>query len=87
VTMQHRPLSIEIRLDALSPTEWRVCDSNLPESDPQSILGFIEFRYGLFEVTTMDRPGDRVVFGSLAAARRAFDPMTNDRVHTTKLVV
>jgi hypothetical protein len=89
VTMQHdqRPLSIDIRLDALSSTEWRVCDGRLPESDPSSILGFIEFRHGVFEVTTMESPGDRVIFDSLGTARRAFAPTGAAHIHTTKLVV
>ncbi|GAB3605956.1 hypothetical protein GCM10027413_13650 [Conyzicola nivalis] len=89
MTMQYdqRPLSIDIRLDALSPTEWRVCDKRVPESDHLSILGFIELRHGLYEVTTMDHPGERVIFDSLAAARGAFVPITRPRVHTAKLVV
>jgi hypothetical protein len=89
VTMQHdqRPPSIDIRLDALSATEWRVCDSRLPESDHLSILGFIEQRHGVFEVTTMENPGERTFYGSLGAARRAFAPIAPERVHTTKVVV
>ncbi|WP_411700668.1 hypothetical protein [Conyzicola sp.] len=84
MTMQYeqRPLSIDIRLDALSEREWRVCDNRLPESDHLSILGFIELRNGLFEVTTMDDPGQRVIFDSLAAARNAFAPIPRERVHT-----
>jgi hypothetical protein len=89
VTLQHdqRPRSIDIRLDALSDTEWRVCDNRLAETDHLSILGFIELRNGQFEVTTMDAPGERVMFGSLAEARALFTPLGRERVHTAKFVV
>lgn len=89
MTLHHdqRPRSIDIRLDALSDTEWRVCDNRLAETDHLSILGFIELRNGQFEVTTMDSPGERVVFGSLMQARALFTPITQQPVHTAKFVV
>jgi len=87
--MQHdqRPRSIDIRLDALSETEWRVCDNRLAEDNHLSILGFIELRNGHFEVTTMSDPRDRRMFDSLAKARAAFTAFGLDRVHTGKFVV
>jgi len=89
LTMQHdqRPRSIDIRLDALSDTEWRVCDDRLAEDDHLSILGFIELRNGHFEVTTMSAPRERRMFESLTEARAAFAPIGRERVHTAKFVV
>ena len=89
MTMQHdqRLRTIDIRLDALSKTEWRVCDDRLDEDDHLSILGFIELRNGHFEVTTMSAPGERSMFESLAQARAAFAPYGREPVHTAKFVV
>ena len=87
IEQHRRPLSIDVRLDALSETEWRVCDRRLDESDHQSILGFIELRDGQFEVTTMSAPGERKYFDSLAHARAAFAPFAQMPVHTGKLRV
>jgi len=89
LTMQHdqRPRSIDIRLDPLSQTEWRVCDNRLAEDDHLSILGFIELRNGHFEVTTMSAPGERRMFDSLAKARAVFTPFGREHVHTGKFVV
>jgi len=87
--MQHdqRPRSIDIRLDPLSRTEWRVSDDRLDEDDHLSILGFIELRNGHFEVTTMSAPSERQMFDSLAKARAAFAPYGREHVHTGKFVV
>ena len=87
IEQHRRPLSIDIRLDALSDTEWRVCDRRVAESDHLSILGFIELRGGQFEVTTMSAPSERRYFDSLAHARAAFAPFAQMPVHTGKLVV
>ena len=66
------PTSSDIRLDELSPTEWRVCDSTIDEDDHLSILGFIELRDRKYEVLRMSAPRDVLVFGTLAEARNAF---------------
>jgi len=89
MTMQYdrRPRSIDVRLDALSDTEWRVCDRSVDESDHLSILGFVELRNGQFEVTTMDAPGERIVVATLADARATFTPLGRERVHRGKFVV
>jgi len=67
-----RPRTSDIRLDALSTTEWRVCDRTLDEDDHLSILGFIELRNRKYEVTLMSAPRERLVFESLTEAREAF---------------
>jgi hypothetical protein len=66
------PLPRDIRLDAISATEWRVCDDTVDEGDHLSILGFIELRNGQFEVTRMSTPRKRAGYASLGAARDAF---------------
>jgi len=87
VEQDRRPIAVDIRLDALSDTEWRVCDRRVAESDHLSILGFIELRNGHFEVTRMSSPGDRVVFGSIGEARESFASPDETLVHTEQTVV
>ena len=89
MTMQHdeRPRSIDVRLDALSETEWRVCDNRLAEDNHLSILGFIELRNGQFEVTTMSAPGERHVYDSLRKARAVFTASDRERVSLGNLGV
>lgn len=76
-----RPHSMDIRLDALSDTEWRVCDRRVQKDDYLSILGFIEMRNRQFEVTRMAAPRDRLVFASLDEAREVFTLFDTERVH------
>jgi len=82
-----RPQSMDIRLDPLSATEWRVCDRRAEESDYLSILGFIESKNGRYEVTRMSAPADLVVLGSLDEAKEIFTLYDAGRVHTGKFVV
>jgi hypothetical protein len=81
VENDRRPVAVDIRLDALSGTEWRVCDRTVDESDHLSILGFIELRNGHFEVTRMSSPGDRIVFGSIGEARASFATIEDPLIH------
>jgi hypothetical protein len=74
--MQHQtvatPSSRDIRLDLLSMTEWRVCDRRRPAEDPTSVLGFIERKGFVYEVTMLSDPAHRARCGSLASATAAF---------------
>lgn len=72
----------DVRLDRLSPTEWRVCDRTLDEDDHLSILGFIEEVDGRFEVLRMSAPRRRESFPSLEQAREAFALFSRRRIHT-----
>ena len=85
--LDRRPQTTDIRLDALSPTEWRVCDKRAKASDHLSVLGFIEMRNEHFEVTRMSSPSDLVILDSLEEARRIFTLYDAGRVHTAKFVV
>ena len=48
------PLAEPVTLVTLSPTEWRVSDPRASADDAASLLGFIEARGGVFEVTLLD---------------------------------
>jgi hypothetical protein len=77
---EHRLRERDIRLDAISTTEWRVCDRTMDEDDHLSILGFIELIGRRYEVTRMSAPRDRIAYSSLAAARRAFSTSSEMRI-------
>jgi hypothetical protein len=59
-------------VQALSASQWRVCDTRWSERDARSLLGFIEKRAERFDVIQV-RPGlKRLSFGSLADATHYF---------------
>jgi hypothetical protein len=67
-----------IELWALSETEWRIRNRDIPLGDPGSILGFAEKTDGRFEVLQLSgtRPGrgaTRLSFGSLNDVVAYFD--------------
>ncbi|MEO6943893.1 MAG: hypothetical protein ABI053_04185, partial [Lacisediminihabitans sp.] len=62
------PVATHIIVQALSASQWRVCDTHWPEYDARSLLGFIEERAGHFEVVQIDSGLNRYSFGSLVEA-------------------
>jgi hypothetical protein len=63
-----QPVHEEIRLELLSDTQWRVCDSRWSEYDARSLVGFIEKRDELFEVMQLDHGFERFTFTTLVEA-------------------
>jgi hypothetical protein len=57
-----------IQVDALSASEWRVCDSRLPSNDARSLVGFIEEHGGVYEVMHFADPIEFTFAPSLDAA-------------------
>ena len=55
---------------AISPTEWRVSDPAMPESDGRSVLGIVQVIGDTFEVTRIGTPLARFYFGTLDEAVR-----------------
>ncbi|TFD79082.1 hypothetical protein [Cryobacterium psychrophilum] len=64
----------ELALTELSPTEWRVSDAGLPESDPAGLLGFIQRIGGAYEVTNLGRLRERRYFSSFDRATASLCP-------------
>lgn len=62
----------EIVVQSLSATQWRVRDKRWPENDARSLVGFIERKGELFEVTQLDRGSEWFWFGSLTEATAHF---------------
>ncbi|WP_166875902.1 hypothetical protein [Salinibacterium sp. ZJ450] len=48
--------SDDIRVDAISEHEWRICDRRIPHDDARSLLGFIELTHGRYEVMEFADP-------------------------------
>src|SRR5690606_17942881 len=53
---------------AISPTDWRVSDPTLPESDGSSVIGVVQVVGDTFEVTRIGTPFSRYYFGTLDLA-------------------
>ena len=66
------PTAHDVKLDLLSMTEWRVRDRRFAETDSRGVLGFVERRGFVYEVTRMDDPGRIIRCGSLASATAEF---------------
>ena len=69
-------LERDIGINALSPTEWRISDTKMPDGDPAALVGFIQRVGDAFEVTDFGRPRERSYFSSFdrAAASLAGRP-------------
>jgi hypothetical protein len=59
-------------VQALSASQWRVCDIRWPEHDARRLLGFVEKRAERFDVIQVYAGLKRLSFGSLAEATRYF---------------
>lgn len=62
----------DIRLDEISENNWRVADKRFRETNPRTVLGFIQWVDGRYEVTDVRRSGERFFYGSRDAAVAAF---------------
>jgi hypothetical protein len=62
-----------IRVDALSPSEWRVCDTRAASNDASSLIGFIHERDGDYEVM---RFGDPIEFTLACSLNEALTHLT-----------
>jgi hypothetical protein len=69
---QTGPLARDIRLDAISMNEWRVCDRRFDENDHRAVLGVIERRGSDYQATRVSEPSAYVCFGSLSSATHSF---------------
>ena len=65
-------LDTRIQLQALSVSQWRVCDTRWPEHDARSLLAFIEKRAERFDVVQVCSGLERFSFRTLAEAKRHF---------------
>jgi hypothetical protein len=57
-----------IRVDSLSASEWRVCDTRAASNDASSLIGFIGEHDGVFEVMRFGDPIEFTFAPSLDAA-------------------
>lgn len=58
----------DIGINEISPTEWRVSDRMIADSDASALLGFIQRVDDAFEVTNLGRPRERSYFSSFDRA-------------------
>lgn len=58
----------DIGINELSPTEWRISDRLIADSDASALLGFIQRVDDAFEVTNLGRPRERSYFSSFDRA-------------------
>jgi hypothetical protein len=74
-----------IQVDALSASEWRVCDTRVPSNDASSLIGFIEEHDGVYEVMHFADPIEFTFAPSLDAAIAHLTDAVGPAVHATGL--
>lgn len=64
--IQHEQSQLDVT--TISPTEWLICDPIEVERTGIGIVGFVEARYGKFEVLCFNEPSRRAVFDTFDGA-------------------
>jgi hypothetical protein len=67
-----RPALGDIRLDEVAEDSWRVADKRFRETNPRTVLGFIQRVDGRYEVLDVRRSGERGFYDNRDAAIAAF---------------
>ncbi|RFA15909.1 hypothetical protein B7R22_05805 [Subtercola boreus] len=66
------PLAADIRISILSDHEWRICDRRVPDTNAESVLGYIEKTGAYFEVMKLSSPRNLFYFTDLEHAVECF---------------
>ncbi|RFA14285.1 hypothetical protein B7R21_06785 [Subtercola boreus] len=66
------PLAADIRISILSDHEWRICDRRVPDTNAESVLGYIEKTGVYFEVMKLSSPRNLFSFTDLEHAVESF---------------
>ncbi len=70
---QHAQAQIEVK--TISDTEWLICDPREVERTGIGIVGFIEARFGKFEVLCFNEPSRRAYFDTFDSALEFAAPL------------
>jgi hypothetical protein len=73
-----KPIAEGVRLELLSATQWRVCDTRWSEHDARSLLGFIEKKDDIFEAMQLDHGFEWFTFDTLTEATAHFTNVRPD---------
>ncbi|RFA08873.1 hypothetical protein B7R54_06260 [Subtercola boreus] len=66
------PLAADIRISILSDHEWRICDRRIPDTNAESVLGYIEKTGSFYEVMKLSTPRNLFYFTDLEHAVESF---------------
>ncbi|PPF76827.1 hypothetical protein C5B96_16230 [Subtercola sp. Z020] len=78
------PLAADIRISILSDHEWRICDRRVPDTNAESVLGYVEKTGDFYEVMKLSSPRQLLYFTDLEHAVECFSsavtPVTVSRL-------
>ncbi|CAN5320088.1 hypothetical protein BH09ACT6_BH09ACT6_03020 [soil metagenome] len=66
------PLATDIRISIISDHEWRICDRRIPETNAESVLGYIEQTGDFYEVMKISAPRNLLYFAEFGPAIECF---------------
>ena len=71
-SLNDSPNASDIRISILSDHEWRICDRRIPETNAESVLGYIEKTAGLFEVMRLTATRNLLYYADFEHAVQSF---------------
>ncbi|GGF40301.1 hypothetical protein [Subtercola lobariae] len=71
-TLSDAPHASDIRISILSDHEWRICDRRIPETNAESVLGYIEKTGGFFEVMRLTATRNLLYYADFEHAVESF---------------
>ena len=79
MTMQSTasPQAADIRISILSDHEWRICDRRIPDTNAESVLGYIEKTGDFYEVMKLSSPRNLLYFTDLEHAVDSFSSVVS----------
>ena len=79
MTMQSiaSPQAADIRISILSDHEWRICDRRVPDTNAESVLGYIEKTGDFYEVMKLASPRNLLYFTDLEHAVDSFSAVVS----------
>lgn len=66
------PQAADIRISILSDHEWRICDRRVPDTNAESVLGYVEKTGDFYEVMKLSSPRNLLYFTDLEHAVDCF---------------
>ncbi|MCU1477956.1 MAG: hypothetical protein JWQ64_2649 [Subtercola sp.] len=67
-----KPQAADIRISIISDHEWRICDRRIPETNAESVLGYIEKTGEFFEVMRLTATRNLLYYADFENAIKSF---------------
>ncbi|MEA9986755.1 MULTISPECIES: hypothetical protein [Subtercola] len=69
---RNSPHATDIRICILSDHEWCICDRRIPETNAESVLGYVELTDTFYEVMKLSSPRNLLYYPDFERAIESF---------------